>query len=530
MTEPTPIIRKPRYLQASLALFTGLLLLVFALVALRQPPAHASQPLGDQPTLTNQPFQAPPLFQQRAGSALSICSQHAPKCPLTAAGWPGEPDGWQYTGKKWIWVPGTPNVYDRQVVWEYSQPYSGSTPEYFGQREDHYASCSGDPADCSLVSGTHPVTYDWERWLQEGDNFRVMQLGNISEEEAYLLGETDCTSGIIYPVVDHLQPFASTPMYTDRWGACNGNGYVAASLYELWGELMSQKRVELCDNPANGVPASLSQAGNTLCKISPYAGVVYQRYIFGTDVPSEPASVGCEAVLYAWGWSEPLAPDSAQAYQAWFRNGELRFTRWHDLSDQVVPGEIPAADDDDWWNPRCQDAWTEQGNWLYTGTFRAGANEYSDQAQLPLLNTVKIPPSGGNWFLDELNTTFTFPSGTFTATVQLVQFTPQQEELPPSPELFRLGSAFYIFAEDPGTLDQVQPGAAYTVTVQYADSQVGSTESSLALYGWDGRQWLREPTSAVDLQANTVSATPQHFSLWAVMAEARRMYLPHLSR
>jgi hypothetical protein len=50
------------------------------------------------------------------------------------------------------------------------------------------------------------------------------------------------------------------------------------------------------------------------------------------------------------------------------------------------------------------------------------------------------------------------------------------------------------------------------------------------LYGWDGRQWLVEPTSAVDLQANTVSATPQHFSLWAVMAEARRMYLPHLSR
>ncbi len=399
MTEPTPTIRKPRFLQASLALLAGLLLLVLALLALRQPPAHASQPLGDQPAVTNQPLQAVPVFQQQTVSALSICSQHAPKCPLTAAGWPGEPDGWQYTGKKWIWVPGTPNIYDRQAVWEYSQPYTGSTPEYIGQREDHYAACSGDPADCSLVSGTHPVTYDWERWLQEGDNYRVMQLGNVSEAEAYLLGETDCTSGIIYPVVDHQQPFASTPMYTNRWEVCNGNGYVAASLYELWGEPMSQKRISLCDNPVNGIPASLSPAGNTVCKISPYAGVVFQRYIFGSEVPSEPASVGCEAVLYAWGWSEPLAPDSAQAYQAWFRNGELRFTRWHDLSDQVTPGVIPAADDDDWWDPRCQDAWTELGNWLYTGTYRTGANEYSDQAQLPLLNTIQIRPlaGAGSW-------------------------------------------------------------------------------------------------------------------------------------
>jgi hypothetical protein len=87
-----------------------------------------------------------------------------------------------------------------------------------------------------------------------------------------------------------------------------------------------------------------------------------------------------------------------------------------------------------------------------------------------------------------------------------------------------------VFAEDMNTLEMVQPATTYTVTLHYDDAQVGSTEDSLALYGWDGRQWLREPTSVVDLQANTVSATPQHLSLWAVMLDGLPLYLPHLSR
>ena len=368
--------------------------------------------------------------------ALSICSQHAPKCPLTAPGWPGEPDGWQRTGKKWTWVPGTPNIFGREVVWEYSQPYAGTTPAYIGQREDHYADQT-NPA-------VPPITYDWERWMQVGDNFRLMQLGNKTEPASYLVGEADCSSGIFYPVVDHSLPYYYTPMYTNRWGTCTGGGYIAAYLAEQWGDPLSQKRQALCDNTINGVPDSLSPAGNAICKISPYVGVVYQRYIFGAATPAELPSVGCEAVLYAWGWTEPRSPASGQQYQSWFRNGELRFTRWYELSNQVTVGNLPDPDEHDWWNPRCQAAWQGEGNWLYSGTFWAGSTIYHDQAVLPTTGVQVIPPGGGSLDVAGSGVQYAFPAGVFTQTVQVVSYLPDQSELPPTDGRFKIVQAHYI--------------------------------------------------------------------------------------
>ncbi len=455
---------------------------------------------------------------------LSICSQHAPKCPLTAAGWLGEPDGWQYTGKKWIWVPDTRDL-NRSVVWEYSQPYSGSTQEYFGQREDHYAFCSGDPDDCSLIGGTKPVTYDWERWLQVGDNFKVMQLGVESENESHKIGDVDCDSGIYYPVVDHTTPYAYTPMYSDISGACTGGGYVAAHLSELWGEPLSQKRLALCDNTVNGMPADLSQAGNTICKISPYVGVVFQRYLFDSAPPNNMPGLGCEAVLYAWGWSEPRSPASGQQYQTWFRNGELRFTRWYNLTNQMTAGDIPQPDDHVWWDSRCQSAWTEEGNWLYTGTFRVGDAEYQDQAALAVPSKTEITPVGGQVILPGSGAQYIFPAGVFTQTVQVVSYLPDQAELPPTDGRFKIAPAHYIFAETPAGQVLGNPAAPYTITLSYSD-QIGSLENSLAFYSWDGYQWLKEPSSQVDIGSNTLTAMPDHFSLWAAMVDGRRVYLP----
>jgi hypothetical protein len=56
-----------------------------------------------------------------ATTAISVCSQHAPKCPLDPDNWVGEPDGWQFTGKKWTWYPYTLNRFNRQTIWEYSR-------------------------------------------------------------------------------------------------------------------------------------------------------------------------------------------------------------------------------------------------------------------------------------------------------------------------------------------------------------------------------------------------------------------------
>jgi len=69
------------------------------------------------------------------------------------------------------------------------------------------------------------------------------------------------------------------------------------------------------------------------------------------------------------------------------------------------------------------------------------------------------------------------------------------------------------------------------VTIGYSDAEKGpAIEHTLALYNWDGARWVREPTSVVNLEANTVTAMPNHFGLWAVLGETRRMFLPVVVR
>ena len=71
------------------------------------------------------------------------------------------------------------------------------------------------------------------------------------------------------------------------------------------------------------------------------------------------------------------------------------------------------------------------------------------------------------------------------------------------------------------------PGETYDLTVHYTDQERGPVkENTLALYSWDGSHWIKEPSSVVDGAANTVSAMPTHFSLWAVLGETDRVYLP----
>lgn len=99
--------------------------------------------------------------------------------------------------------------------------------------------------------------------------------------------------------------------------------------------------------------------------------------------------------------------------------------------------------------------------------------------------------------------------------------------MPPGGNLIDIGlvfevSAVYSDTGQPATL--LQP---YTLTVQYTNADKGpATEVTLALYSWNGDQWLQEPTSDVDVVANTVTATPDHLGLWAVFGETRRVFCP----
>jgi ABC-type transport system substrate-binding protein len=125
-----------------------------------------------------------------------------------------------------------------------------------------------------------------------------------------------------------------------------------------------------------------------------------------------------------------------------------------------------------------------------------------------------IETAGGT--LEGPGSSLEFPADTFTGTVT-ISYTVQ----PPADSSLSAGFYFDISAvySDTGQSAQPAPGMTYTITVAY-DEQVlapGVSESSLRLYYWDDdiSKWVAEPTSVVDVVVNTITATPDHFSLWA---------------
>jgi hypothetical protein len=55
-------------------------------------------------------------------------------------------------------------------------------------------------------------------------------------------------------------------------------------------------------------------------------------------------------------------------------------------------------------------------------------------------------------------------------------------------------------------------------------------EDTLALYLWGGDEWIRDPTSQVLADGNIVVAMPSSFSLWGVLGETKRVFLPTIAR
>ncbi len=466
-------------------------------------------------------------------SVVSICSQHAPKCTLTEENWPEDTDAWQFTGKKWLWDPRTPNRFNREVVWEWSAPYAGDNPDYAAHREDHYSDYTNTPDGYPNVPGEPPKTYDWERWvIDEQGNYKLLQFGNHDEDASYLVGQTSCEDGLYYPVLEYTHPYAYTPMYTTGFGECLGNGYISAHLAEKWGEPLSATRLQKCDDPIKGVPSSLSPRGNAVCKLSPYTGVIYQRYIFGAgDDPLLTPGAGCEAVLYAWGWPEPQSAVTGQNYETWFRNGELHFSRWYDLSRDVASSGLPAPDDHEWWNSRCVNAWTDVGNWVYSGVFRIGETVYEDSAVVPEMSITQLPAAGGTMRSRNGQAAFTFGATSFDKAVTVTQFEPYPGSPPPPPNLIDPAYVYGLTAVYADSGEAAQPAGDFWMTITYADTAPGiDSEDKLGLFYWDGKQWMEEP-AVVDPEANTIIAAPAHLATWwSVQSKVAlyRIYFPAL--
>nr|HID14648.1 hypothetical protein [Anaerolineae bacterium] len=143
-----------------------------------------------------------------------------------------------------------------------------------------------------------------------------------------------------------------------------------------------------------------------------------------------------------------------------------------------------------------------------------------------------IPTSGG--LLVASGIVLNFPPDTFTDTAVVTHTARSPGDAPsPGDNLTGIGHFFDVDAVYRSTGLPAQPasGKSYTVTISYSDAEKGpAIESTLALYYWDGGQWVKEASSQVDTANNTVTAAPNHLSLWAVLGETRRVYLPLVLR
>lgn len=108
-----------------------------------------------------------------------------------------------------------------------------------------------------------------------------------------------------------------------------------------------------------------------ICLTAPQVETVYQVYVWGEGGPA-----GCEALVYASGYPKPTTADLPESTKVknWFRNGELRFSRYTSISTNYGP----TANDS--WIQACNAAFTPNvaENWFYTGVYKLDQTYYQD--------------------------------------------------------------------------------------------------------------------------------------------------------
>ncbi|MDM8528116.1 phosphodiester glycosidase family protein [Anaerolineales bacterium HSG24] len=98
----------------------------------------------------------------------------------------------------------------------------------------------------------------------------------------------------------------------------------------------------------------------------------------------------------------------------------------------------------------------------------------------------------------------------------------QQHPITDTGTLRSIGYFYTLEVEqDDGTL--VTPQKPYSMTVFYGEENFDHNlfEEDLALYYKQGDEWVKEPTSIIDVEANTVNVQTTAMGLWAILAEVR---------
>jgi len=174
---------------------------------------------------------------------------------------------------------------------------------------------------------------------------------------------------------------------------------------------------------------------------------------------------------------------------------------WHSFSHSYLVNESANAL-----------AFDAVGNvWIVNSQFGIRVfNEYG------LINTELIPVSGGTISTINGRVSVAFPNNAFAETVIVTMTSkPQTATI----GYVGLGPFFDLTAVISSTNQpaQLETGKTYTMTAQCDPSLLnGVAEDSIALYWWDGSTWVRE-LSTTNITDCIVTATPNHFSLWAIL-------------
>jgi len=170
------------------------------------------------------------------------------------------------------------------------------------------------------------------------------------------------------------------------------------------------------------------------------------------------------------------------------------------------------------------------GNYIYVADGDGGLAIY----QFPPSVTTVIPLTGGTLASPFDDVTYTFPPGAFGDPVVVTHTLRLPADAPPLDGRVGIGRFFDVTAVYSATGQPAQPTTAYTVTVGYAGADLGTLNPAiLKLFWWDpdGTQWSQAGiSSAVDANAQQVVAHVEHFSLFAVLGELQRVYLPLVLR
>jgi hypothetical protein len=136
--------------------------------------------------------------------------------------------------------------------------------------------------------------------------------------------------------------------------------------------------------------------------------------------------------------------------------------------------------------------------------------------------------------VEELDASLSVPPGAVSEAISVTMQT--VASAPPTGGFAVLGQSFAIEAQTLAGAPVTQFAQPLTITVHYSDDDLaGQDENGLQIYYWSEteQQWVAIPT-VVDAQANTLVATVDHLTLFAVLhpaaAKEWKLYLPGVSR